>query len=187
MKRIMIFAGLVAIVAVLASCGGKKKSEDIIAPRVEKVQLKAPIRMQDYTDERDVAWIGKTYQVVIARKSSDSLAMVKDEVGQKYVDNIFTLTVSRADGSVFFKRTFTKASLNSYLDDDFRNTGIFEGFVFDKADGDWLVFGASVGHPQTDEYIPFVIRLSRMGDLVIKRDVQMDTDSQTEPAIDDSI
>ena len=47
--------------------------------------------------------------------------------------------------------------------------------VFDKVDGDWLVFAASVGHPQTDEYIPLVIRLSRMGELVIKRDVQMDT------------
>lgn len=187
MKRLVIFVGLGVLIAVLAACGGKKKSEDIIAPRIEKVQLKAPIRMQDYTDERDVAWIGKTYHVTIARKSSDSLEMIKDEVGQKYVDNIFTVMVSRSDGSVFFKRSFTKASLNSYLDDDFRKTGLFEGFVYDKAEGDWLVFGASVGHPQTDEYIPLVIRLSRMGELVIKRDVQMDTDSQTEPATDDSI
>ena len=187
MKRLIIFAGLGVLIAVLAACGGKKKSEDIIAPRIEKVQLKAPIRMQDYTDERDVAWIGKTYHVAIARKSSDSLEMIKDEVGQRCADNIFTVTVSRSDGSVFFKRSFTKASLNSYLDDDFRKTGLFEGFVYDKAEGVWLVFGASVGHPQTDEYIPLVIRLSRMGELVIKRDVQMDTDSQTEPATDDSI
>jgi hypothetical protein len=41
--------------------------------------------------------------------------------------------------------------------------------------GDWIVFAASVGHPQSDEYIPLIIRLSRMGQLVIKRDVQMDT------------
>jgi hypothetical protein len=63
------------------------------------------------------------------------------------------------------------------LDDDFRKTGIFEGLVFDKVDGDWLVLAASVGHPQTDEYIPLIIRLSRMGNLVIKRDVQMDTNN----------
>jgi hypothetical protein len=134
--------------------------------------------MQEYTDERDVEWIGKIYHVAIHRHASDSLPMVKDEIGQKYKDNVFTLAVSRKDGSIFFSRSFTKKALNSYLDDDFRNTGIFEGLVFDKVDGDWLVFAASVGHPQTDEYIPLVIRLSRMGDLDIKRDVQMDTNNE---------
>ena len=47
--------------------------------------------------------------------------------------------------------------------------------VFDKAEGDYLFFGASVGHPQSDEYIPLVFRLSRMGELTIKRDTQMDS------------
>ena len=175
-----MIAVLGVLVAVTVACGNKKKSEDIIAPRVEKVKPKAPIRMQAYTDERDVDWIGKSYHVKITREASDSLAMVKDETGQKFVDNVFTITVSRMDGSVFFNRTFTKNTVSDYLDNDYRKTGIFEGFVFDKADGDWLVFAASVGHPQTDEYIPLVIRLSRMGDLEIKRDVQMDTTPETD-------
>ena len=174
MKQILTIV-ILAIVLVLTACGEKKKSENIIAPRVEKVKPKAPIQMPEYSDEHPVGWIGKTYRVAISRRPADSLSMVKDETGQQFVDNIFTLTVKRKDGSVFFNRTFTKQSISNYLDDDYRRTGIFEGMVFDKADGDWLVFGASVGHPQTDEYIPLVIRLSRMGNLVIKRDVQMDT------------
>jgi hypothetical protein len=101
--------------------------------------------------------------------------MVKDETGQKYVDNVFSLKVSRKDGSVFYTRTFTKKALTQYLDDDFNKTGVFEGLVFDKAEGDYLFFGASVGHPQSDEYIPLVFRLSRMGELTIKRDTQMDS------------
>ncbi len=177
MKKTMTIALCGILLIMLAACGGKKKSDDIIAPKVEKVKPKGPIRMQEYTDTRDVDWIGRKYTVVIQRRPSDSLSMVKDEYGQKFVDNIFTLSVRRKDGSTFFSRSFTKQSVSSYLDDDYRKTGIFEGLVFDKADGDWLVFGASVGHPQTDEYIPLVIRLSRMGDLVIKRDVQMDTDN----------
>ena len=177
MKRIPVIVLCCIVLILLAACGGKKKSEDIIAPKVEKVKLKAPIAMQEYTDERDVEWIGKTYHVVINRCPADSLFMVKDENGQKYIDNIFTVAVSRQDGSVFFTRSFTKNDLDSYLDDDFRKTGIFEGLVFDKVDGDWLVLAASVGHPQTDEYIPMVIRLSRMGKLFIKRDVQMDTNN----------
>ncbi len=182
MKQTITIAFCCIMLTVLASCGGKKKSEDIIAPKIEKVKPKAPISMQEYTDSRDIDWIGKTYHVDIHRQPSDSLTMVKDEYGQKFVDNIFTLTVKRKDGSVFYSRSFTKMSLSAYLDDDYRKTGIFEGLVFDKADGDWLVFGASVGHPQTDEYIPLVIRLSRMGELTIKRDVQMDTENTPMPA-----
>lgn len=175
MKQTLSMLLLAGMVVVLAACGGKKKSNDIIAPRIVKVQPKEPIRMQPYLDERKVEWIGKTYFVTIGRQPSDSLPMVKDETGQKYVDNVFSLKVSRKDGSVFYTRTFTKKALTQYLDDDFNKTGVFEGMVFDKAEGDYLFFGASVGHPQSDEYIPLVFRLSRMGELTIKRDTQMDS------------
>jgi hypothetical protein len=178
---------LAGMVVMLAACGGKKKSEDIIAPRIVKVQPKDPIRMQPYLDERKVEWIGKTYFVTVSRQPSDSLPMVKDETGQKFVDNVFCMTVSRQDGSVFYTRTFTKKALTQYLDDDFNKTGVFEGVVFDKAEGDYLFFGASVGHPQSDEYIPLIFRLSRMGELTIKRDTQMDStpEDQTESAQQD--
>ncbi len=55
--------------------------------------------------------------------------------------------------------------------------------MFDKADGDWLEFAASVCHPQTDEYIPLVVRLSRMGELSVRRDTQLDTSAND--SIDD--
>jgi len=175
----IVLCGIVLLMT--AACGGKKKSDDIIAPKIVKVEPKDPISMPEYSDAKEVGWIGRTYTVNIHRRPADSLAMVKDENGQKFIDNIFTLSVKRQDGSVFFTHTFTKSSLSSHLDDDYRNTGILEGLVFDKVDGDWLVFGASVGHPQTDEYIPLVIRLSRMGDLSIKRDTQMDTENSPTP------
>ena len=163
------------IVAMLASCGGQKKSDDIIAQRVVKVKPKAPVKMQEYNDERDVEWIGKTYHVTVHRQPADSLPMVKDETGQKFVDNVFSVKVSRQYGSVFFTRTFTKQYFLNYITEDYRKKGILEGIVFDKADGDWLVFAASVGLPQTDEYIPLIVRLSRMGELTVRQDTQMDT------------
>ena len=57
--------------------------------------------------------------------------------------------------------------------------------MFDKADGDWLEFAASVCHPQTDEYIPLIVRLSRMGELTIQRDSQMDTNAIEEETEDE--
>ena len=163
----------------LVACGEKKKSTDIITQRVETVKPQGPERMQEYNDTRDVAWIGKQYKVIVHRQPGDSLAMVKDETGQKFVDNIISVSVLRADGTKFFSRNFTKSDFLSYLDDDYSKTGILEGLVFDKAEGDFLEFAASVSHPHTDEYIPLVVRLSRMGQLTIQRDTQMDTTGDT--------
>lgn len=160
---------------VVASCSEKKKHDDIIAPKVEPPKPQAPIRMQDYNQTSDVKWLDRTYQVVVSRTPDDSLRMVKDETGQKYVDNRISLRIIRPDGSVFFNRTFTKAAFDRFLNDDYRKTGILEGFVFDKVEGNNLFFAASVCHPQTDEYIPMVVTVSNLGDVGIKLDNQMDT------------
>ena len=163
----------------LVAFSEKKKSTDIITQRVETVKPQGPERMQKYNDSRQVAWIGRQYTVNVHRQPGDSLPMVKDETGQKFVDNIISVSVVRADGSKFYSHQFTKADFLQYLDDDYSKTGILEGLVFDKADGDWLEFAASVSHPHTDEYIPLVVRLSRMGQLTIQRDTQMDTTGDT--------
>lgn len=169
----LIIVGCLALT--IMACGGKKKSDDIITERVELPKPQEPVRLQSYSDSRDVSWIGRTYHLSINRQPSDSLPMVKDEIGQQFVDNYIVLTVSRQDGSKFYSHKFTKKDFDGYLDDDYRKTGILEGLVYDKTDGDWIEFAASVCHPQTDEYIPLIVRLSRMGELTIKRDTQMDT------------
>ena len=175
MKKAFMIVMAASLVIAMGSCGNKKKSDQIITQRIVKKAPQQPVKMQEYNDEREVPWIGKSYHVAVSRMPSDSLPMVKDETGQKFVDNVFQLTVSREDGSVFFSRQFTKAFFTEYITDVYRKSGILEGIVFDKADGDWLEFAASVGLPQTDEYIPLVIRLSRMGELTVRQDTQMDT------------
>ena len=165
----LTFVGLLA-----TSCGKKKQHDDIIVQETEVPQPQAPIRMQDYKDIKDVQWLGKQYQIEVYRTACDSLAMVKDESGQQFVDNRIVLKVIRQDGSVFCTKTFTKSAFNACLDDDYRKTGILEGFVFDKAEGNHLFFAASVCHPQTDEYIPMVVTLSNFAEVGISKDQQME-------------
>ena len=164
----------------LTGCKQKKQTEDIIVRKTEAPKPQAPIRMQEYNQVKDIQWLDREYQVNIHRTADDSLHMVKDETGQKFVDNRIRLQVIRQDGSVFFSQTFTKASFNDYLDDDYRATGILEGLVFDRVEGHQLIFAGSVSHPQTDEYIPLVITLSNFGDVDISRDTQMDTNGVEE-------
>ena len=154
----------------IASCAQKKQHDDIIVDDFETPEPQAPIRMQDYHQATNVQWLGKQYQVDISRTAVDSLAMVKDEFGQQFVDNRIMLKVIRSDGSVFCTKTFTKAAFTGCLDDDYRKTGILEGFVFDRVEGNNLFFAASVSHPQTDEYIPLVVTLSNFGEVGISRD-----------------
>lgn len=165
----LTFVGLLA-----TSCGKKKQHDDIIVQETEAPQPQAPIRMQDYKDVKDVQWLGKQYQIEVSRTACDSLAMVKDESGQQFVDNRIVLKVIRQDGSVFCTKTFTKSAFSACLNDDYRKTGILEGFVFDKAEGNQLFFAASVCHPQTDEYIPMVVTVSNFGEVGIARDQQME-------------
>ena len=181
MKKIQLFVALLMVALMISSCGKKKESKDIIVPTVVEVKPKDPISMQPYNQQQQVEWLDKHYQVFIDRVADDSLRMVEDETGQKFIDNRINLRVVRADGSVFFKQEFTKSSFDAQLDDDYRQTGILEGLVFDKVDGNNLVFAGSVSHPQTDEYIPLVVTVSNFGKVTIKRDDLMDTYSTQAP------
>ena len=179
-RMALVVTIVAALGTTLTSCKQKKQTEDIIVRKTEKPKPQAPIRMQDYNQVKDVQWLDRSYQVDIRRTADDSLRMVKDETGQKFVDNRILLKVIRQDGSVFFSQSFTKANFNDYLDDDYRATGILEGLVFDRVEGHQLIFAGSVSHPQTDEYIPLVITLSNFGDVTISRDTQMDTNGVEE-------
>jgi hypothetical protein len=104
---------LIAVPCLLISCAQKKQHDDIIVQQTETPKPQSPIRMQDYKDVKDVQWLGKQYQVEVSRTADDSLRMVKDENGQKFVDNRITLKVIRADGSEFCSKSFTKANASS--------------------------------------------------------------------------
>ena len=117
MRRILMFLIAGIVVGSVTGCGEKKNTDHIIARKVVAKAPLGPIRMQDYIQSKgDVKWLGTSYRCEIVRTADDSLAMVKDETGQRFVDNRISLEILRADGSVFFKnhssrRTLTLASM----------------------------------------------------------------------------
>lgn len=167
----------------LASCGKKKETNVIIVDKPVKEQPKGPQQMKGIAGKKSpVEWLGKTYYVVINRTSDKSLAMSKDENGHAYYDNKITVKISREDGSVFFERTFTKSDFEEYLDANTRQNGALLGIALNKAEGDNLMFAASVGSPDelSDLYVPLVLTVSRMGVISIKKDVQLDISGEEE-------
>ncbi len=171
---ILVLAVVLSSVS-LTACKQKKKSDDIVVRKAAKPKPQPPVRMQEYKQLRDFKWLNRDYQVDIRRMADDSLRMVKDETGQLFVDNSISLKIFRSDGSLFFSKVFTKSAFESQLNDDYRRTGILEGIVFDRVEGTQLYLAGSVCHPQTDEYIPFIISISSLGDVDIRPDDDLDT------------
>ena len=166
----------------MTACKEKTEPKVIIAPKVEAPKPAGPVVMQDLNSQNEVEWLGKFYKVLVSRKSDRELPMVEVEQGRKGVDNRITLKILRPDGTVFFNRTYTKSDFSSCLDDNTQKTGVLLGIVLDRAEGDNLIFAASVGSPDalSDEYIPILLTVSRMGDVSIKRDTTMDTNASAE-------
>lgn len=185
MRKTFFALALALAAASFVGCGQKKTTGDIITRKAAKPVVSSPVRMQEYSQEKALDWGGSTVTCKIRRTACDSLPMVKDETGQKFVDNAISLSITRGDGSQILARTFTKASFNAALDDDYRRTGILEGLVFDRIEGGNLRFAASVCHPQTDEYIPLVVEVSRSGQVNVSRDTQLDTNADGATAADD--
>ena len=179
MKRIipLFFAALV--IGGFTSCGEKKRSDVIIAPKPQAPKPKKTQKMSEYEQSRDVEWLGTTYKVVMKREVDTSLPLAVVDDNTKYFDNKITVKILRKDGTEFFNRTFLKTDFNQYLDRDTKENGALLGLVFDKVEGNQLVFAASVGSPDaaSDEYVPMVVKISRMGTMSIGLDTQLDTGS----------
>ena len=151
--------------ACFSSCGEKKKSNVIIAPKPAAPKPKKTQELSSYEQSRDISWLGKTYRVVMKREHT------------KYYDNKITIKVLREDGTEFFSRTFQKSDFTGYLDAETKKTGALLGIVFVEVKGDVLHFAGSVGSPDvtSDEYVPLVITVNRMGAVSIAKDSQLDT------------
>ena len=187
MKRYLLI--LLAAAAMVTACQEKKQSTVIIAPKPEAPKPSGPVEMQDMNAQNEVEWIGKTYKVVVSRKVDRELPMVEVEPGKKAYDNRINLRILRPDGTEFFNRDFTKSAFAGCLDETTKDSGVLLGIVLDRAEGDDLIFAASVGSPDvlSDEFIPMVLTVTRMGEVSIKRDTTMDTSNGQEQEEEDGV
>ena len=181
MKQLLPIIAVILLVGTIASCSSKKQREDIITTKYEKPAPQGPIRTDDYKDTTQFRWLDRDYTCTIERMADDSLPMVKDETGQQFVDNRVRVVITRADGSKFFDKEFTKVSFDSYINEDYRKTGILEGFVFDRVKNSEVRFACSVSRPQSDEFIPLILSVNRMGNIDIKQDTRIDTEMEDAP------
>ena len=164
----------------ITACKQEKKSNDIITKITPKPKVPSgPQSMTDFKYEKKIDWMGSTYTIRIHRFADKSLTLVSDEDGRKYYDNKFQVQILRQDGSSFYERTLTKDDFREYTDNQYGKNGALLGFMFDRAEGNKLYFGASVGSPdpKSDEYVPLDVTIDNMSRMRISKATQLDTPS----------
>ena len=177
MKQMLLYTLLAAVIMTMGACKEKKQMPDVlITDKYEPKKLQAPIRMPENNQVNTVNWQGHPYQVEIRRVADDSLAMLKDDNGQEYVDNRIDLTIKRQDGSVFFSQIFTKSSFVACLEEPFRGSGQLTSIRFDSVDNSAIEFTVVIGLPDAvdDLFVPLEMTVDRQGFVKIEQDNDMD-------------
>lgn len=187
MNKISTYIMMGLVLFSLSSCHRQKESNVIIT---EKPKPKVPVQtqsMSSYSQMRKVNWSGEMYTIESKRQVDKSLPEVNVDENIRYFDNSVSIKIIRRDGSVFFQKKFCKSDFLKYIDEDTGQHGTLLGVVFVEAQGNDLVFAASVGSPDatSDEYVPLVVKISHKGSLAITRDSQMDTNNNTDAAGDE--
>lgn len=179
-----LFIAAVAAVA-FSACSEKKPTNNIVAKKTVAKAPSGPVRMQDSRFVEEVQWNGKGCNVSIVRRADTSLPVITDDAGGKYYDNVIEITIGsgsgtgEADGTnTLFHKVFSKQDFASMVSAEYLKKSALLGIVFDRIDGDNMVFAASVGQPDvlSDDYVPMLVTVSRFGNMTISKDTRLDSD-----------
>lgn len=181
---------LVVLLVIMTGCGGKKETSGSVEQlmfQIDSVDQETGLqRMQVSRVEQTVTSNGKNYRLFIERTPSDSLPVVKSDLGT-FADNRIIVRISRENGSRVFAKTFTKQAFSEFVSGDNLRHFILEGVVFDEEktrSGKNIMLAASISYPQTDLYIPFSITITPEGKMSIAKNEDLE---ELPPMPDDSV
>lgn len=176
MKHSFYALVLIVLCIGLSACKKQEESKIILAEKPKAEQPRQTERVGDYENEIDVEWMDKTYKVFVSRTADENLPQGK-EGNQNYYDNRLTLRITRPDGSVMFEKSFQKSDFNAFVPESFRKNSVLLGVAFDRTDDQAMYFMGSVGSPDpnSDEFIPVVLRINRSGQMSMSKAQQLDS------------
>lgn len=165
----------------LSAChSSQKDSQNTSATSLEDSIAKAgPQRMQVSDIKTTITYQGKEYLSAVRRQPDESLPIVKNEQGEKFVDNRISLRLT-CNGQVVVSKVFTKETFASLVDAQFLKNSILEGLVFDKTAPEGILYAASICYPQTDLYIPLRITVTADGQVSLAKEELMEESYVTE-------
>ncbi len=174
MKNLFYMLACVSVIF-LSACSSQNKSEknDAQALMQDSAKAAGPQRMQVSDVKATFNYQGKEYQSSVLRQPDESLPMVKNEQGEKFVDNRITLRLT-CGGKQIVDKVFTKESFASLVDAKFMQYAILEGLVYDQTTPQGIIYAASVCYPQSDLYLPIRLTITSDGKISMAKEELMD-------------
>lgn len=174
MKNLFYMLACVSVLF-LSACSSQSKSEkkDVQALMQDSAKAAGPQRMQVSDVKATFNYQGKEYQSSVLRQPDESLPMVKNEQGEKFVDNRITLRLT-CGGKQIVDKVFTKESFASLVDAKFMQYAILEGLVYDQTTPQGIIYAASVCYPQSDLYLPIRLTITSDGKISMAKEELMD-------------
>ncbi|MCD8079027.1 MAG: DUF4738 domain-containing protein [Bacteroides sp.] len=159
----------------VAACQGRpvETKNDITIVMQQSVDESGLHRMQVSATEQTVTYRNKEYLSSVVRVPDESLPVVTNASGDRYVDNKITLDLKlKEGGKQIFAQTFTRQNFSSVVSAEFLSNAILEGMVFDKTTPQGIVYAASLSYPHTDLYVPVAITITADGKMsMVKEDL----------------
>lgn len=172
MKNI-VYILVCASVVFFTACSSQDKKKDGTLLMQDSTEIVGPQRMQVSDVKTSFTYKGKEYQSSVVRRPDESLPIVKNELGEKFVDNRITLRIT-CDGKLVVDKVFTKENFASLVDDKFMKYSILEGLVYDKTTPQGIIYAASVCYPQSDLYVPIRLVITADGKLSMVKEELME-------------
>lgn len=174
MKNVFHIAACSAVLLTTAcNTSVKERKDDVQVLMQDSVEASAPQRMQVSDIKVAVTFKGKEYQSSVVRRPDESLPLVQDEQGDKFVDNRITLRIT-CGGKALVDKVFTKENFASLVPAKFLKHAILEGMVYDKTTPQGIIYAASICYPQTDLYVPLRLTVTADGRISVEKEELME-------------
>ena len=164
---ILVCASVIFFTACSSQDKNKKDGTQVLMQ--DSTEIAGPQRMQVSDVKTSFTYKGKEYQSSVVRRPDESLPIVKNEQGEKFVDNRITLRIT-CGGKQVVDKVFTKDNFASLVDAKFMKYSILEGLVYDKN---------SICYPQSDLYVPIRLTITADGKISMAKEELME-DYQTD-------
>lgn len=186
MKQLFIASLLILLTIGFFSCKHKKQSDTIITKITSHPKKnKTPQKQAILNYKKEITWLEEKYTILIQRHPDTTLPVVKDDNGNTYYENQISLVIKRKDGTNFYSHIFTKTDFRPYVGKRYYDKGVLIGFMFDKIQGNELLFGVCIGSPDptSDLSIPIDVRIDNTGKLIMKTSIDVNIDEENTDSI----
>ena len=94
MRTVVYIVACVVVLSVISCTSRNRNGEDVQILMRDSTVVTAPQRMQVSDTKTTITYRGKEYRSSVVRRPDESLPVVKNEQGERFVDNSITLRIT---------------------------------------------------------------------------------------------